>query len=102
MCFPNGHSLILHCSLIVFDIIFVVFYKSESVLLSMIFIGMMQQFIHRHEKEEEKQNCLKTVDVARQAMRAGGTAKSELKEALEKTTALKEKYIYHIDIKFHF
>ena len=51
-------------------------------------LGMMQQFLHRYQNEDDKQDCLKAVDETKTMMRKDGRksnklAKAELKEALE-------------------
>ena len=56
---------------------------------------MMQQFLHRYQNEDDKQDCLKAVDETKTMMRKDGRksnklAKAELKEALEVINKLRE------------
>ena len=55
----------------------------------------MQQFIHRYEAEEDKQDCLHAVDLTRKAMRQEGKkssklSKTELSESLKKISELRD------------
>ena len=56
-------------------------------------VGMMQQFVHRYNSEEEKQNRLLTVDKVRSAFREPGQSSSHLskKRLSESLSSLKKK-----------
>ena len=54
-------------------------------------VGMMQKFIHRYSDEEEKQERLLTVDVARYAMKERGKKSSKQSKKHLALSAVKER-----------